>query len=664
MALNPLMVLCPSLQEYFVDKDTGAPLSGGVVTFYKDNDRTFPGGLKTVYTLNQNGTYDNSSYVELPNPLTLSSVGTFVDDNGNDIIPYLFPYDGTPDDTEENVELYFITVYSAEGDLQFSRSAWPNIVDGSEDVTVTNAYNFIRNSTFYSWSNGTSFSNVGTGSTSLTDFILDDWVYSQSDATQNITISQGVFTSGQNPFGSNSPYYLIYSNINSGSNASSYNYFAQTYKSVQTLSGSDVTAAIWLNQISGNTNATFTLTITQDFGTGGSPSTAVETNIVVVPSLTIGKWVKYTGTAPLPSVATKSIGTNGDDQLILKLNVPRNQVIVLGIGDSILEQGNVLQGNAEKSNDDRQKETNYTGLYPAWTTGDVKMTIKDEAPPGWLLMNNQTIGKPGSNADNVGFSFYALYQMIWENINSSVWATLFTSAGTVSTYGVSAQSDWNELKRLMLPLALGRTLAGANPLAAPAFIKYFNGATDVDPGDDSITVNSNSSLYAGTIIKFTGSGTLPTTTPQIIFNTEYAAIPVAASNKIKLATTVAQALTGTSNITIDAIGSGQLQIVVPSLTIGLGAFLGEELHGLTGAETIAHTHGSGNLAGTCATTVPGGTAGVAPNFITYGADVENVGGLTFPGVVTISGGSTGSTGGSGLHNTIQPTTYLNVMIKI
>lgn len=109
-------VACFPLQEYFVDKDTGLPLSAGQVFFYKDTDRETK---KYVYQQVQlpDGTYD---FVILNDPIILTSVGTFADDSGNDIIPFLYPFDANG-----NLELYFIRVYSSTGVLQFTREAWP-----------------------------------------------------------------------------------------------------------------------------------------------------------------------------------------------------------------------------------------------------------------------------------------------------------------------------------------------------------------------------------------------------------------------------------------------------------------------------------------------------------------------------------------------------------
>lgn len=142
-ALDPRFVLCPPLQDFFIDKDTGFPLSGGVVTFYEDENRTV---LKPVYQLA--GSPNNYIYNELPNPLTLSSVGTFQDDTGNDIIPYLFPYEGIPTESTGGIELYYITVQSSGFVPQFVRQAWPNTIGEIAEEGFENTDNQLSNPQF------------------------------------------------------------------------------------------------------------------------------------------------------------------------------------------------------------------------------------------------------------------------------------------------------------------------------------------------------------------------------------------------------------------------------------------------------------------------------------------------------------------------------------
>lgn len=132
---SPYFFACFPLQEYFVNKDTGFPLAAGVVEFFSDAAFTVP---KDVYQQNQSGSAGNYTYtyVNLGSKLILSSVGTFQDNNGNDIIPFLYPFTGTPpatstDRPDGTIELYFIRVWSkdpsvySDAVLQFTRSGWP-----------------------------------------------------------------------------------------------------------------------------------------------------------------------------------------------------------------------------------------------------------------------------------------------------------------------------------------------------------------------------------------------------------------------------------------------------------------------------------------------------------------------------------------------------------
>lgn len=65
------------------------------------------------------------------------------------------------------------------------------------------------------------------------------------------------------------------------------------------------------------------LQITQNFGTGGSPSASVAVNATVNGQTTwtipANTWTLFTGTVQVPSVASATLGTNGDDFLSLSL---------------------------------------------------------------------------------------------------------------------------------------------------------------------------------------------------------------------------------------------------------------------------------------------------------------------------------------------------------
>jgi len=141
MALDAHYITDGPLEEYFVDKDTGLPLAGGTLTFYEDSSRITP---KPVYELT--GAPPNYQYVALPNPITLSSVGTVQNNAGDNVVIYYYPWlpDGiTPD-------LYYVVCEDSNGVQQFTREGWPNgiVASGGGEVSTLPVQNQISNPQF------------------------------------------------------------------------------------------------------------------------------------------------------------------------------------------------------------------------------------------------------------------------------------------------------------------------------------------------------------------------------------------------------------------------------------------------------------------------------------------------------------------------------------
>jgi hypothetical protein len=93
------------------------------------------------------------------------------------------------------------------------------------------------------------------------------------------------------------------------------------------------------------------------------------------------------------------------------------------------------------------------GAQGAWSTGDIKLTMKTVADAGWVMMNDGTIGNAASggttraNADTV-----ALFTLLWTNV-SNTWAAV--SGGR----GASAAADYAANKTIALTKKLGRAIA-------------------------------------------------------------------------------------------------------------------------------------------------------------------------------------------------------------
>jgi microcystin-dependent protein len=96
-----------------------------------------------------------------------------------------------------------------------------------------------------------------------------------------------------------------------------------------------------------------------------------------------------------------------------------------------------------------------TGPNAFFTTGDAKLTFKNVADPGWVIMNDGSIGDPLSGASTRAHDdCNALFLLLWANLND-------IAAPVSGSRGLSAAADWTAHKRITLPRNLGRALAVA-----------------------------------------------------------------------------------------------------------------------------------------------------------------------------------------------------------
>jgi hypothetical protein len=93
--------------------------------------------------------------------------------------------------------------------------------------------------------------------------------------------------------------------------------FSQRIESVRTFAGQTITISFWAKAASGTPK--IAAEIQQGFGSGGSPSAAVNTSASFVTVNT--SWTRYSLTVAVPSISGKTIGTTDDGYLQLAFGV-------------------------------------------------------------------------------------------------------------------------------------------------------------------------------------------------------------------------------------------------------------------------------------------------------------------------------------------------------
>jgi hypothetical protein len=199
-------------------------------------------------------------------------------------------------------------------------------------VAYAAAKNKVINSDFGIWQRGTSFSNPASAA-----YTSDRWsvVWDGTGATR--TISRQNFTPATAPVsGYEYPYFYRFAQSVAGVTAT-YNLFQNRMEDVRTFAGQTVTISFWGKAAA--TTSIVKLNLEQDFGTGGSPSAAVSTDIASTNFSLTTSWQRFTVTTTVPSISGKTIGTTTPGFLGLRVWIPVNATFTLDFFGFQIESG-------------------------------------------------------------------------------------------------------------------------------------------------------------------------------------------------------------------------------------------------------------------------------------------------------------------------------------
>jgi hypothetical protein len=198
------------------------------------------------------------------------------------------------------------------GTVVTSTAAELNVLDGvtanaaqlnssSEDV---NAENRVINGDFGVWQRGTS-------GTALGYVAADRWLNSFVGGT--VTQSRQAFALGD-ALGSAQPVFFLRQAVTGQTLASHAALTQQLIEGVRSYAGQTITILGWARRSSGTGN--MAVEGQQTFGTGGSPSATVTAISPTTVTLTTS-FAPFAVVLSVPSVAGKTLGSNGNDQLAL-----------------------------------------------------------------------------------------------------------------------------------------------------------------------------------------------------------------------------------------------------------------------------------------------------------------------------------------------------------
>jgi hypothetical protein len=160
------------------------------------------------------------------------------------------------------------------------------------------------NGNFDIWQRGSSFATVGYGA--------DRW---RNDFVGGASVMSSQSFSAGDTLGTVNPKLFCRMAVSGQSAVSDRAYLEHRIEDVRTLAGQTITLFFWARRSVGTGN--IAVEMVQSFGTGGSPSAAVQVAPVAV-SIT-ASWAVYRAVFALPSIVGKTLGSNGDDYLSINV---------------------------------------------------------------------------------------------------------------------------------------------------------------------------------------------------------------------------------------------------------------------------------------------------------------------------------------------------------
>lgn len=638
-------------QNVLVAKD-GTPLTAGVIYFYRQADKTT---LKNVYYQDGNG-----NFVIAPNPMTLSAAGTTVDVNGNDILLGFYPFlDNYPSCDPNISDLYFIEVYDQFGTLQFTRSNFPFNAEeaGPVGIVVPTFENYIINNRFWrnignqnpaptglSLATLTQFTNMEYQSTgnyyhktlapSQHDgFSMPDFQYIRDT---NTSVTESVIF---NTFPEQLAPPTIVDDIqpefyvthhctadSSGSLLKVYQFPISLH--IDTLASQPFTFTIQAMSTAVTTAAaTIGIYIYQFVGTGGVSPVPQLIGTQILNST----WTKYTfAFASFPNNNNITLSGTGDDAYYLQIAMPTtaNAVTTINFTLPSIYLSNSLELIPTNS---FQTYDQIDSVIAAPRTGDVKISMSNFYPFGWIPLSGGTLTNPavatttpstGIGQAYVGTDGWRLFELLWTHFkaydtgaNSNPIAQMYSAAGTATNYGATAAADWLVSAQISLSSMIGKVIMGTvPPLALPVVYSNTFTASQLttscagSSGTLGLLMTSAQSVAFGEIVQFSGS--LPT---GIVAVTNYFCVPISTTT-FYVATTLANAQNGVMIAWTDNGGSfnvinQSLLLTISGTPATLNVFRGQpitftttaSLPGNLAINTVYYAVPTGNLTTAVAT---------------------------------------------------------------
>lgn len=462
MASTRTFTLAPMPKWYIADL-TGKPLAGGSMYTYRSLDKT---AFKFVYQ-DPNGT------LLWPDPILF-------DENGSQG-PFYWEFDSA-----NPLETYYIEVYDADGVLQWTIDQFTPPGGGGggsggslgisiENLVVNNVMwrnlgpTPVAGNVLLKLAPGAHAALANKAANANGLYTGPDIYFIKNNNNATDTVSFPQFTLGSNALtGDVTPVdYFNYTCSILGTGETIKCVQFPITRSIQNLSNQAVRLSIWARANPGPQTLLLQWFQFTGDGPGAFPSATTPIQSITLTSA----WNKTLVTANVPNVSGLTpLGGCGNDALFLQVWFPLSATCNIDFTMPVVVVGNLIPAQNYVTYD------MIDGVINAQRTGYVTQGFDTTAPPGYVIMNDGSIGNAASAATTrANIDTFPLYNLLYNNVLDA-WAPV--SGGRSG----DPIADFTGGKRLTLTRQLGRVLGGAGAgsgLTARALGEFLGSETHI-----------------------------------------------------------------------------------------------------------------------------------------------------------------------------------------
>lgn len=386
MGLDTRYIPITGLWEIFTDKNLLTFLANGYVKFWIDTERTVGNPVYQVTGTPPNYTYIQYGFTDTDGGwrIDLNQQGAF------DSTPYFFPYD-----SNGNVQLYFVQVYSSDAVvspiLQFTREGIPNVASSSPSGMTEVLVNYVPNPQFLLHQNipATPTTIAGQVTQPTTNIAWGGWTYERpnsSTATDIITF-QRFGSDVTNP--EKSPRYSLRFQCENASSGDTFKDICLEFTDVNKFSSStQYFTYSFYAQINSGSSLPASIILYKNYGTGGSTPTEI-----VLSNISIGTiWSLYTVSFIFGLNTTQTIGTLNDDYLQLIVRLPLDSIFDVSFDCFNLAEGQITSPSMPYTADSQMIYRSLAGFLPLPDPTGNDLYLPTILTPTGLIYDHSVVG--------------------------------------------------------------------------------------------------------------------------------------------------------------------------------------------------------------------------------------------------------------------------------